>query len=141
MRIDRRPFRPLAAIAAAGFLLAACGSSEGNAPGGAGPVSFDGTWTGTATRVRGPERDCAASIPMVLTITGTDIRGEVRSPRDRTVTTSRFDGNVDQTGRIAARAWYGGAENTIQGRFEGNRFNGTIDSNYGCFSTLRLSRG
>ena len=57
-----------------------------------------------------------------------------------TVTTSRFDGNVDPAGRIAARAWYGGAENTIQGQFDRNRFTGTVDSNYGCFSTLRLTR-
>lgn len=141
MSIELRRFHIVGAVAGVGFLLAGCGSSDRSPPTAAGPLSFDGTWTGTATRVRGPERDCPTSIPMVLTVTGTDIRGEVRSPRDRTVTTSRFDGNIDATGRIAARAWYGGAENIIQGQFEGARFNGTVDSNYGCFSTLRLTRG
>lgn len=140
MRTPSRRHRTILALVGAGILLAACGSSDRTDAPAAGPVSLDGTWTGAATRIRGSENSCAASIPMVLTVTGTAVRGEVRSPRDRTVTTSRFDGTVDATGRIAARAWYGGAENIIQGQFEGRRFNGTVDSNYGCFSTLRLTR-
>jgi len=139
--MDRtQPRTALVAAALAALALAGCDSAGSSSRASSTPPSFDGTWTGTTTRTRGADPDCPNAIPFTLVVSGTNVRGEVRSPRDRTVTVSRFDGLIDNAGRLTARAWYGGAQNEIVGEFSGSRFSGNITSNYGCVSNLRMSR-
>jgi hypothetical protein len=138
--MTRRPRRAAAALIAI-LLLAGCSSGEIDTGfTGAAPVSYDGVWTGSASRSQGGERTCPAPTPFVVTIANNRVSGEVRNRHNRDQTVSRFDAIVDADGRLTARAWYDGIPNDIALEYNGTRFTGRITNPQECVFSLRLTR-
>jgi hypothetical protein len=140
-----------AALILVGLSLAGCETASEINPFADGPPAAsapsatpDGLWTGRASRIIGNvwgENVCPEVVPMVMTVENGQVRGEVRSPRDRTVTSARFQTFVDANGRLAARVYFLERANELTGQFTGAAFRGTLQGGPStCSHAVSLTR-
>jgi hypothetical protein len=88
-----------------------------------------GVWSGRAVRSSGRiwgDDVCPELVPMVMHLENGQVRGEVRSPRDRTVTVATFQTFLDASGGIAARLYFLGRLNELIGQFGPSGFRGIL---------------
>lgn len=92
-------------------------------------VLSNGVLTGRAFRVDGRiwgDNVCPETVPMVMNLENGQVRGEVRSPRDRTVTIATFQTFADANGGIAVRLYFLSRTNEMIGQLRPNGFRGTL---------------
>lgn len=92
-------------------------------------VLSNGVLIGRAIRVDGRiwgDNICPEAVPMVMNLENGQVRGEVRSPRDRTVTIANFQTFADANGGIAVRLYFLSRTNEMIGQLRSNGFRGTL---------------
>jgi hypothetical protein len=103
-------------------------STQGDSASAPGPLT-NGVLSGRAFRVDGRiwgDDVCPEAVPMVMNLENGQVRGEVRSPRDRTVTIATFQTFADANGGIAVRLYFLSRTNEMIGQLRTSSFRGTL---------------